>query len=63
MDEMGLVKIPATARDIRPVYLCACLNLAQYLLKPANTAKHFWRQTGWSPEQVNKVFVAKPEPA
>ena len=58
---MGLVKIPTTARDVRPIYLCACLNLEQYFLKPANTAKHFWRQAGLPPEQVNKVFVAKAD--
>ena len=63
MNEMGLIKIPATTRYVRPVYLCACLNLEQYLLKPANAAKHFWQQTGLSSEEVNKVFVAKPQPA
>ncbi len=60
---MGLIKIPATARDVRPVYLYACLNLEQHLLKPANTAKQLWGKTGLSPEQVSKVFVAKPNPA
>jgi len=60
---MGLVKITATARDVRPIYLCACLNLEQCLLKPANAAKHLWRQAGLSAKQVNKVFVAKPDPA
>jgi len=63
MDEMGLIKIPATTRDVRPVYLCAGLNLEQYFLEPANPAKHLWRQASLSPEQVNKVFVAQPNPA
>ena len=63
MDEMGLIKIPATARDVRPVDLCACLNLEQYFLKPANPAKQLWRQASLPPEQINKVFVAKPNSA
>ena len=58
---MGLIKIPATTRNVRPVYLCACLNLEQYLLKTANPAKDLWRQTGLSSEYVNEVFVAKPD--
>ena len=58
---MGLIKIPATTRDVRPVYLGACLNLEQYLLKSADPAKHLWRQANLSPEQVNKVFVAKAD--
>jgi hypothetical protein len=57
---MGLIKIPATTSDVRPVDLCACLNLEQHLLKPANPAKQLWRQAGLSPEEINKMFVAKP---
>src|SRR4029077_19148961 len=60
MDEMGLIKIPATACDVRPVDLCACLNLEQHLLKPTNPAKQLGRQASLPPEQINKMFVAKP---
>ena len=63
VDEMGLIKIPATACDVRPVDLCACLNLEQRLLKPANPAKQLWRQAGLPPEQIDKMFVAKPNSA
>ena len=63
VDEMGLIKIPATACDVRPVDRCARLNLEQHLLKPANPAKQLWRQASLSPEQINKMFVAKPNSA
>jgi len=63
MDEVRLIEIPTTARDVGPVYFGASLNLEQYFLKPANPAKQLWRQAGLSPEEVNKVFVAKPNSA
>jgi hypothetical protein len=60
---MGLIKIPATACDVCSVDLCACLNLEQHFLKPANPAKQLWREASLSSEQINKMFVAKPNSA
>ena len=60
MDEVRLIEIPTTARDVGPVYFGASLNLEQYFLKPANPAKQLWRQAGLSPEEV-KSTCGKPQ--
>ena len=61
VDEVGLVKVPTSTGDVRPIYFRACLHFEQDLLKTTNTAKHLGREAGLSPEQVNEVFVAESD--
>jgi hypothetical protein len=59
MHEMGLVEIPARARDVRPIHGVTSLNPGEDLLKAANPAKQLGRQSSFAAKELNKMFMTE----
>ena len=61
IDEMGLIVIAATGRDIGPVYSIGPLNLADSALKPADTTKYLRCHSNLLVKDLDEAAPTKPD--
>ncbi len=61
MNEVCLVVIPASERNLRPLYFSLNVNAVEHALKTSNSAEGFRSEAGLVVEELRKSAVAHPD--